>query len=122
MSEETYTLYQQGCRRLQAGEPGAAAEALEQAVEQEPGKASLREALGRAYFAASRVQPARAEFERALEIDPTDDYAHFGVGRCFERQGRLADAAKHYKLACALVDEPTYREALDRVRRRLGAA
>ena len=89
-------------------------------MEQEPSKASLREALGRAYFAASRVQPARAEFERALEIDPTDDYAHFGVGRCFERQGRLADAAKHYKIACALADRADYREALDRIQRRLG--
>lgn len=121
MPDETYHLYERGRQRLADGDPQAAAEALERAVEREPEKASLHETLGRAYFATSRVQPARAEFERALDLDPTNDYAHFGVGRCFERQGRLADAAKHYKLACALADDPAYREALERVQRRLNA-
>nr|MBA2530203.1 hypothetical protein [Euzebyales bacterium] len=64
---------------------------------------------------------ARGEFERALEIDPSDDYGHYGVGRCAERQGRLRDAAKHYKLACALADNPDYHSALRRVLGRLGA-
>jgi Tfp pilus assembly protein PilF len=116
---DVYALYQQGHLRLRAGNPGGAAEAFEQAVAEAPAQASLHEALARAYFAASRIQPARAEFERTLEIDPTNDFAHFGLGRCYERQGRLADAAKHYKLACALADEESYREALGRVRRRL---
>jgi Flp pilus assembly protein TadD len=113
-----YGLYQQGTSRLRGGNFGAAAEVLELAVEREPEKASLHEALGRAYFASARIAKARMAFERALTIDPSDDYAHFGVGRCFEREGRPAQAAKHYKIACALADREDYRAALRRVEQR----
>ena len=115
-----YALYEQARDHLASGNPRGAAEVLELALEHEPEKASLHEALGRAYFASARVAKARGAFEAALEIDPTDDYAHFGVGRCFEREGRLPDAAKHYKLACALSDNADYRSALTRVLGRLG--
>ncbi|MDQ3451925.1 MAG: tetratricopeptide repeat protein [Actinomycetota bacterium] len=117
--ELVYSLYQQGRQRLDGGDPGGAAEVLELAVAHEPTKASLHETLGRAYFASSRVAAARAEFEQALRIDPSDAYAHFGVGRCFERENRLPQAAKHLKLACALADNADYRAALDRVLGRL---
>jgi Flp pilus assembly protein TadD len=114
-----YELYQQGRIRLDRGQPGAAAEVLELAVEQEPESASLHETLGRAYFATARLAKARAEFERALELDPSDAYAHFGVGRCHEREGSLTAAAKHYKLAVALTGRPEYATALTRVLGRL---
>ena len=117
--ELVYSLYEQGRSRLEGGNPTGAAEVLELAIEHEPAKASLHEALGRAYFASARVEQARAEFELAAELDPSDDYAHFGIGRCYERQGRLPQAAKHYKLACALSDRSDYRRALDRVQQRL---
>ena len=117
--ELVYSLYEQGRQRLDGGNPTGAAEVLELAVEHEPAKASLHEALGRAYFASSRVEQAREEFELAVQIDPSDDYGHFGIGRCYERQGRLREAAKHYKLACALSDRADYRQALDRVQSRL---
>ena len=119
--ELVYSLYEQGRRRLDGGNPTGAAEVLELAIEHEPSKASLHEALGRAYFASSRVEQARSEFEQAVEINPSDDYAHFGIGRCYERLGRLADAAKHYKLACALSDRGDYRMALERVQERIEA-
>ena len=117
--ELVYSLYEQGRRRLDRGNPTGAAEVLELAIEREPAKASLHETLGRAYFASSRVDQAREEFEQAVAINPSDDYAHFGIGRCFERQGRLPEAAKHYKLACALSDRADYRSALARVQGRL---
>ena len=114
-----YTLYEQGKRSLADGNPGRAAEVLELAIEHEPAQASLREALGRAYYATRRVRLARREFQRAVELDPTDDYAHFGIGRCYEQEGRLSDAAKHFKLACAFAERDEYQRALDRVQRRL---
>lgn len=122
MSASVYELYRQGRQRLDGGDAVAAAEVLELAVELQPQQASLHEALGRAYFATSRVARARAQFEHALELHPTDDYAHFGVGRCYEREGRLGDAAKYYKLALALAPRRDYREALDRVQERLAGA
>ncbi len=122
--DRVYTLYQQGHRRLAAGNPHGAAAALEEALAQQaaddqPHKASIHEALGRAYFASSQIQRARAEFERALELDPSSDYAHFSIGRCYERQGRLGDAAKHFKIANALADHEFYKAALERVLSRL---
>ena len=117
-----YELYEQGRRRLDDGQPQAAAEVLELAVEHAPHSALLRETLGRAYFATARVQKARTQFEHALALDPTDAYAHFGVGRCHEREGSLPDAAKHYKLACALNDRRAYASALERVQGRLQAS
>lgn len=110
-----YALYQQGQGRLAAGNPGGAAEILELAIEHEPGNASLHETLARAYFGAARVGKARDEFLRALELQPSNAYAHFGAGRCFEREGHLPEAAKHLKLACALARNPDYAEALQRV-------
>lgn len=123
--DQVYALYQQGRSRLANGNPHGAAAALEealaqQAADQQPEKASLHETLGRAYFASSQIQRARAEFERALELDPSNDFAHFSIGRCYERQGRLGDAAKHFKIANALADRPLYQAALIRVLARLG--
>ncbi len=120
MSELVYRLYEQGRSQLAAGNPASAAEVLELAVEHEPHKASLRETLARAYFATSRVAPARREFERTVELDPTDPYAHFGLGRCYEREGDLQGAAKHLKLACALSQREEYHQALRRVESRRG--
>lgn len=114
-----YTLYQHGKEALAEGNARSAAEVLELAVEREPQKASLREALARAYFATARPTLARSEFEAALELDPKDDYARFGLGRCLEREGHLRRAAGQYKLACALAEQPMYRTALQRVQARL---
>lgn len=114
-AELVYDLYRQGHQRLEVGDAVGAAEVLELAAEREPGKASLHEALGRAYFASSRVARARGAFVRALELDPTDHYAHFGVGRCYEREGRRAEAATYYKLANVLAPKPDYADALARV-------
>jgi tetratricopeptide (TPR) repeat protein len=113
-----YDLYREGCRLLDDGDPAAAIGPLEQAVAQEPGSASLREALGRACFATSRIRRARREFEHALALDPSNAYAHYGLGRAFERQGRLTLAAKHFKLANALTPRPAYARAAERIARR----
>jgi Flp pilus assembly protein TadD len=37
-----------------------------------------------------------------LELSPTDDYAHYALGRALERQGREAEANAHYKLASSM--------------------
>jgi hypothetical protein len=37
-----------------------------------------------------------------LEISPADDYAHYALGRCLEKQGKDTEANGHYKLASSL--------------------
>lgn len=99
---ETYDLFQQGRRHLRRGMAAQATVALEKAKKAEPGKASIREALGIAYFRIRRWAEAEAEFRAVLEISPTDHYAHYALGRCLEQRGREAEANRHFKLASSL--------------------
>jgi len=96
---ETYDLFQQGKRHLRRGEAEQASRALEQAKELEPQKASIREALGIAYFRSRRWQEAEVEFRALVELAPADHYGHYGLGRSLEKQGRKDEAAGHLKLA-----------------------
>ena len=99
MSESTYSLFQRGRRHLRAGMAAQATVALEKAKRREPDKASIREALGIAYFRSGRWEQAEAEFRKLLDLSPVNDYAHYALGRCLEKQGRAAEANGHYKLA-----------------------
>jgi len=97
-----YDLYQQGRSHLRNGMPAQATVALEKAKRLEPEKASIREALGIAYFRISRWSEAEAEFRKVLELSPADDYAHYALGRALRNQGRLGEATTHLKLARSL--------------------
>jgi Flp pilus assembly protein TadD len=111
MSDSTYDLFQQGRRHLREGMAAQATVALEKAKKQEPNKASIREALGIAYFRIQRWAEAEAEFRKVLELSPADDYAHYALGRALEKQGRDAEANGHYKLARSLrPDSEAYAE------------
>src|SRR4030081_2029260 len=102
MSESTYNLFQKGRAHLKRGMPAQATVALEKAKKREPEKASIREALGIAYFRIGRWQEAEAEFRTLLELSPVNDYAHYALGRTLEKQGRQREANRHYKLASSL--------------------
>ena len=99
---ETYDLFQQGRGHLRKGMAAQATVPLEKAKRREPNKASIREALGIAYFRLRRYEEAEAEFRVMLDLSPTDDYAHYALGRCLEKRGRAAEANGHYKLARSL--------------------
>ena len=95
----TYNLFQQGRAHLAKGMAAQATVPLEKAKKREPDKASIREALGIAYFRIRRYAEAADEFRAMLELAPADHYAHYALGRCLEKQGRAAEANGHYKLA-----------------------
>ncbi len=110
---EAYTRFQEGSRLLESGNAHAAVVALERARELEPEKGSIREALARAYFRSQRVEAARVEFEKVLELDPVNDYAHFGLGMCLLRKGDRAAARGHLKMATIMrPEEEAYQDAL----------
>ena len=114
MSDSTYSLFQQGRERLSKGMPAQATVPLEKAKRREPEKASIREALGIAYFRLRRWEEAEAEFRKVLELSPADDYAHYALGRALEKQGKDAEANGHYKLASSL--RPQSRRYASRIR------
>ena len=99
---ETYNLFQEGRARLKQGRAAQATVPLEKAKRREPQKASIREALGIAYFRLQRWRDAEEEFRAMLDLAPVDDYAHYALGRCLEKQGRAHEANGHYKLARSL--------------------
>ena len=102
---DAYELFQEGRARLRNGMTAQATVPLERAKRLEPQKASIREALGIAYFRLRRWSEAEAEFRAVLDLSPTDDYAHYALGRTLEQQGRTAEANGHYKLASSMVPE-----------------
>jgi Flp pilus assembly protein TadD len=111
---ETYNLFRQGQRHMAAGMNAQATVALEKAKRREPAKASIREALGIAYFRIRRYAEAEEEFRAILELKPVDDYAHFALGRCLEKQGRPDEAVGHYRMATIFRPQrPEYRQALE---------
>jgi Flp pilus assembly protein TadD len=108
-----YVAFQEGTRLLDMGNAHAAAVALERARSLEPAKGSIRETLARAYYRAGRFDAAEGEFLAALDLDPVNDYAHFGVGMCRLRSGDRVTARRHLRLANAMrPDNVDYQAAL----------
>jgi Flp pilus assembly protein TadD len=101
---------------LDAGHPHQAAMLLGRAKLMEPDKASIREALGRALYLSGRTASARREFAKVVQIDPVNDYAHFGLALSCARTGQRTRAIAHLKLAIAMrPGAEEYRQALARI-------
>jgi Flp pilus assembly protein TadD len=113
-----YDLLSRAQEFLRTGHPHQAAMLLTRAKLAEPEKGSIREALGRAWYLCGRAARARREFAKAVQIDPVNDYAHFGLGLSCARTGQRDRAIGHLKLAIAMrPGAKEYQEALDRVQR-----
>ena len=117
MADDVYDLFQRGTELLESGEFHQATVPLRKAAELEPEKASIREALGRAYFRSRHYEEAVVEFAAVVDIAPTNDYALFCLGRALLEAGRPADARKPLVLAANLrPDRRDYRIYRDRAR------
>ena len=99
---EAYSLFRRGLCFLDERHPGQAALLLERALRLEPGRNSIREALGRAYFALGRHERAAELFAAIVAAAPDNDYARYALGRCLVAAGRGDEALGHLRLACAL--------------------
>jgi Flp pilus assembly protein TadD len=117
-----YEWYRRGLQLLGERNPEAAATLLSRAAEAEPGSRSIVEALARAQYDAGRYAEAITSFTRLIAVNPTDDYAHFGLGLAASRAGQLRLAAEHLALAAAMrPDLHHYSQALRGVRARRAA-
>lgn len=114
--ESAYELLQRGQGLLKRRHHAQAAVVLERAAKLEPGKASILEALGRAYFNSGQHDRAREAFEALLELDPSSHYAQFALGQSLKKVGREREAWVHLRLAVALSPGTAlYRQALARI-------
>jgi Flp pilus assembly protein TadD len=111
-----YDLLERAKAFLASGHPHQAAMLLSEAKLLEPEKGSIREALGRALYQSGRTARARREFAKAVQIDPVNDYAHFGLALSCARTGERTRAIAHLKIAIAMrPGNPTYERALARI-------
>lgn len=114
--EGAYELLQRGTALLARRHAAQAAVVLVRAAAIEPGKGSILEPLGRALFMSGQLERAVETFEELLEIDPSNHYAHYALGRSLVRLGRRAEGRTHLKLAVALAPESRlYRGGLERL-------
>ena len=117
-----YEWYRRGLQLLGDGHPDAAATLFTRAADAEPSSRSVLEALARAQYDAGRYRAAIDSFSRLIDLNPTDDYAQFGLGLAASRAGDLELAAEHLALAAAMrPDLGHYTRALRGVRARRGA-
>jgi tetratricopeptide (TPR) repeat protein len=100
--ESAYELLQRGSALLKGRHFAQAATVLERADREEPRKASILEALGRAYYNSGQHERSRATFEALLDIDPSAHYAHFALGQSLKQLGQPDAARTHLRLAVAL--------------------
>lgn len=114
--DSAYDLFQRGSRLLAERHPGAAAVLLERALTLEPGKASILEALGQAYFNVGSHDLAADRFAAIVDSDPLAHYAHFGLGVSRARLGDHRVARRHLRMAVFLKPEnESYQRALARL-------
>jgi tetratricopeptide (TPR) repeat protein len=114
--ESAYDLFTRGSRMLAQRHPGAAAVLLERCLSLEPGKASILEALGRAYYDLGDHARAAERFEAIVARDPLAHYAHFGLGLSRKRLGDHDAGLWHLRMAVFLKPENAdYQRALRRV-------
>ena len=114
---ELYELFQRGMVFLKSGDPAQAAVLLEQAKTFEPEKASIREALARAYFNYGQFEQAKHNFNKTLAINPGNHYAHFGLAMSLTKLGDANMARAHIKLALAMSPR---NKSYERAAQRLG--
>lgn len=109
-----YEYFETGRRFLAERHPAQAAMYLERALAIAPDKNSIREALGRAYYALGRYDGAAHEFAEIVDRAPATDYAHFALARCLLKLGDLAGARREARLAVAMAPgNDDYRRTLD---------
>ncbi|HEX7660121.1 MAG TPA: tetratricopeptide repeat protein [Pseudonocardiaceae bacterium] len=106
-------------RLLAQRRPLEALRELAAVIEAAPDAPSVHLLAGRAYLSSAQLHRAEWSFARVLEIDPTDHYARFALGRTLQRQGRLTEAQAQLRLAVAMYSRPEYHEALNEIRARI---
>ncbi|SDD03128.1 tetratricopeptide repeat protein [Actinokineospora iranica] len=93
--------------------------ALAPVLDAEPNAPSVQLLAGRAYLGSAQLRRAEQAFLRVLELDPTDHYARFALGKTLQRQSRLPEAQTQLRIAVAMNPVPEYQEALGEVNARI---
>jgi Flp pilus assembly protein TadD len=116
---DNFELFRRAESLLAQRRPLDALAALAPVLDAEPNARSVQLLAGRAYFHSAQLNRAEDAFRRVLELDPSDHYARFGLGRTLQRLGRLEEAQAQLRMATAMDPRPEYQEALGEIRARI---
>jgi tetratricopeptide (TPR) repeat protein len=58
--------------------------------------------LGEVELKKGNVQLSAGFLERALKLDPRNDYAHYSLARAYQQMGRTAEANRHFEMTRTL--------------------
>jgi tetratricopeptide (TPR) repeat protein len=103
-AEDAEFWWEVGLARDAAGDADAAVEAFGKALAFGPGFPRIYVARGANYLELGDVERARADFETAARLDPTDGLANYCLARIYFGEGRPDEALAH--LEAALRSEP----------------
>lgn len=117
--EDIFESFRRAESLLAQRKPLDALKALSPVLDSQPDHASVHLLAGRAYLDSAQLNRAEQAFIRVIEIDPTDHYARFALGKALQRQSRLAEAQTQLRIAAAMDPRPEYQEALGEVRARI---
>lgn len=91
---------------------------LEEAREIEPEKGSVRETLAICYFNMGFYSSSMDHFDKAIQIDASNDFAHYGMGLCLIKENKISQALGHLKIARFMKpNSDIYRQAVKRYNR-----
>jgi len=84
--------------------------ALQAGVRLAPGLARAHTDLADVLAVTGRVDEAAREYELAIQANPREYEAHYGLGEIFARQRRTSEAILHFQAAAQSAD-PALRDA-----------
>ncbi|UJW35063.1 tetratricopeptide repeat protein [Saccharothrix sp. AJ9571] len=118
-AEDRFTAFRKAEDLVSARRPLEALKLLQPVLEAEPDKPSVQLLAGRAYFLSAQLRRAEAALRRVLELDPTDHYARFVLGRTLQRMDRLAEALGQMRMANAMYPVPDYQDGVSELTARI---
>ncbi|MGX7825321.1 tetratricopeptide repeat protein [Actinokineospora sp. 24-640] len=118
-AESTFAAFRAAEQMVARRRPLEALALLAPVLEAEPNAPSVHLLAGQAYLGSAQLRRAEAAFLRVLELDPTDHFARFALGRALQRQSRLTEAQTQFRMAVAMNPAPEYQEAYGEVSARI---
>lgn len=117
-----YDWYRRAVMLLEGGSPDAAAVLLSRLLEVDPTSTSVLETYARALFDSKRYEESARAFGELVERQPSEDYAHYGLGLSLWRLQRFPAARDHLAMAAVMRPQRSdYAQALAQVRATLKA-
>jgi len=119
MTDSTFEAFRRAEALLSERRPLEALRELRTVLDAAPDVPSVQLLAGRAYLGSAQLQRAEEAFRKVLDIDPSDHYARFALGKTLQRQSRMSEALAQLRMAVAMNPSPEYQEAMGEVAARI---